>query len=506
MPWYNDRESFNSSGLDFPYAPGSEKTHIATVLYNDNDRNVFNKINFESAYSPGSEQALRSLGYAPGRNPRDLVFDNTNTTCTSSANCWSGYTCSGGRCVKKEEADTTTGKGGGCNDPSPEICICRTPLCALERKCCSGTTYTRIVPRPGGGTITQIQCEPFQDPNQCDTYCDSYYQLFDELPDHCEMDSVCDCGNCMNGECRPGGIQPCYCKPKNEQCPKACEFCQNDGSCKEECNGCITVCSTQNNRCPCSNVYVNVVASVPACTGGPDQKSCATLRREKVAALCEKLTGGCQKADGKCNYHQYNGKTLDCECKTRRETCPSGGAVNKSYCAGFSEEGKTCYDRGNIFVPQEGSPSSCVPGTEVTLFGKVCEVDDQKDGCNGPPGCPDNKKCNKQTGFCEDDEDLTICTSGLVCQGNCCANGTACVPYRKFKVADNCHLQGGTFFAPQGGPSLEVTASIAEDDSICGRAHTHCDVVVNGQVIATHLECGNGLVNLGPAGFSGCPS
>jgi hypothetical protein len=146
-----------------------------------------------------------------------------------------------------------------------------------------------------------------------------------------------------------------------------------------------------------------------------------------------------------------------------------------------------------------------VPGTQVTLFGKVCQVDEENDGCNGPPGCPDDKKCNNQTGFCEGDTDLEVCTSGLVCNGACCASGSACVPYRKFKVADNCHLQGGTFFAPQGGPTLQVTAAITEENSICGRAHTHCAVLVNCQTVATHLECGNGLVDMGPAGFSGCP-
>jgi hypothetical protein len=31
-------------------------------------------------------------------------------------------------------------------------------------------------------------------------------------------------------------------------------------------------------------------------------------------------------------------------------------------------------------------------------------------------------------------------------------------------------------------------------------------VMVNCQQVASHLECNNGLVDMGPAGFSGCPS
>ena len=508
MPWYNDRESFNSSGASFPYTPGNERSDFRANYNTSPEIPKFNDPGLGAPYRPGSDN-LAYFGYAPGRNPRDLVYDNTNTTCTSSVNCWSGYTCSGGRCVKKEEADTTTGKGGGCNDPDKEMCICRTPLCALERKCCSGTTYTRTIARPGGGLITTIQCEPFQDPNNCNKYCTSYYKLYGELAEGCSMNDVCDCGDCVNGECRITGIPPCYCKPKNEQCTGTCEECQQSGSCKKVCQGCVVQCSTSNRRCPCSNIYVSANTSVPACTGGPNRESCATMLRRKVASICRTLNaerGGCSGKDGQCGYAEFNGKTVDCECKSRTETCPSSGSVNKSYCAGFSEEGKTCFDRGNSYKPQEKAHLQCVPGSTVTLFGKVCEIDDEKDGCFAPPYCPDGKKCNPKTGFCDNDEDLTPCTSGLVCQGNCCASGTACVPYRKFKVADNCHLQGSTFFAPQGGPSLVVTDSIAQKDSICGREHTHCNVVVNGQVIATHLECGNGLVDLGPAGFSGCPS
>lgn len=501
MPWYNDRVSFNKAGLTFPYRPGnSRSSYTAPIQRETEDREEFNKPPAVKSYRPGSPEHLATLGYRPGSNPRDLIFDNTNTTCVADANCATGFTCIGGRCQEDQgEKKAGTGSGDDCNDPDPERqdCPCDKQTCG-PRKCCYGPIYTRLVPRPGGGLIYEERCEPFEDRN-CSSRCTSHYRMFGTLASGCTMENTCYDGRCVNGEC----------EKDNSKCNTGrgcgdCEQCNDNGSCVFSCDGCMMQCSSSNVRCECGNVYVSGTASIPYCKGG-NAFACQQKIREAVKAKCD-IVAPCDGDKGKsCDSHQYRGKTLKCECKSVQTTCPESGQHGGGYCEGFAEAGKICFDRGKIFVPDPDAKNNCLPGTKVTKFGKICELDDD-DGCNGPLGCPAGQRCNQQTGFCEDDDSKPECDSGNVCNGSCCETGTECVPYRRFRVADNCHNRGDSFFAPAGGPTLNVLEAISEEASVCGRPHTHCAVVVNCYTVAMHLECGNGLVDLGPAGFSGCPA
>lgn len=469
----------------------------------------------------------------PGASGRDWIVDRV-WQCRKSDDCSAGSHCINGRCTSISSGGAAAGPGSGaatgCEESKNEYNSnngscgafnysqssgwgCTNSACGDEsnttnkkegRDCCGGTIYSRTSGIPGGGLITYRQCEPFNDGDKCNNYCNVFYQSNGYHANQCTDSDVCVCGGpCIYGSCVDDpNTRKCFCR--NPRCKETCYNCNLDGTCEVDCNQCRVSCSG-TYRCSCGPKTYWITASQAMCAPGV-QKSCPQLIRERGEALCRKNYPCPPEGPGdSCTTQQVNGTTLDCDCYTRQETCIPGGNYATSFCADSPVSG-LCYDKGYIHVSNVNEPSStpgCPDGGTAILFGKVCDKGDDDYGCK-TGGCPTGLTCNEE-GNCVIDTTTPTC-DGPVCEGTCCSANAECVEYRRYYVADSCHGQGTTFFAPANpAPTLEAYESISKENSVCGRAHSHCSVKVGFKTVATHLDCEQGLVDLGPAGF-GCSS
>jgi hypothetical protein len=471
----------------------------------------------------------------PGASGRDWIDDRT-WDCRQSSDCGVNFSCIGGECVRTRPGGAAAGVGSGAStsceeaetkyNNNNESCGsynqssssgCSKPSCGDEsdgssrkygssRKCCGGEIYSRTGAIPGGGLFTAKQCEPFKNGDQCLNYCNAFYGANGYHVSGCTDNDICLCGGpCINGGCvDDANTTKCYCrKPK---CKETCYNCKNNGTCELDCTDCKITC-TGFYKCPCADKTYRITQSQAMCAPGV-QKSCPQLVRERGEEICSSIHPCPPSGPGNsCTTQQVNGTTLDCKCYSREETCNPGGSYATSFCADSPIRGENtiCYDKGYIHVSNVDYPSptpGCPDGGTAVLFGKVCETN-RDFGCH-KGGCPTGYNCNEE-GNCEVDNTTPTC-NGPVCEGICCSAGAQCVPYRKYYVADNCHNQGTTFFAPQSpAPTLEAYEFISKENSVCGRAHSHCSVKVGFKAVATHLSCEEGIVDLGPAG-TGCSS
>jgi hypothetical protein len=461
----------------------------------------------------------------PGASGRDWIIDKT-WDCRQSSDCGVNFSCIGGECVRTRPGGAAAGVGSGAStsceeaetkyNNNNESCGsynqssssgCSKPSCGDEsdsRKCCGGEIYSRTSAIPGGGLSTTKQCEPFKNGDQCVNYCNAFYGVNGYHASGCTDNDVCLCGGpCINGGCvDDANTTKCYCR--EPKCKETCYNCNINGTCEVDCYECKTNCAG-NYKCDCGPATYRISVSQAMCAAGP-QKSCPQLIRERGEELCRKNYPCPPGGPGdSCTTQQVNGTTLDCDCYTRQVNCQPGESFETSFCADSPVSG-LCYDKGYIHVNPTGgaiSGGTCPDGGIAYLFGKVCDKGDNDYGCK-TGGCPTGFKCDDE-GFCQVDDTTPIC-NGPVCEGTCCSAGAECVEYRRYYVADSCHGQGTTFFAPADpAPTLEVYEYINEENSVCGRAHSHCSVKVGFRAVATHLDCEQGLVDLGPAGF-GCSS
>jgi hypothetical protein len=272
---------------------------------------------------------------------------------------------------------------------------------------------------------------------------------------------------------------------------------QKTGLCNDDCSCAVT--------CPCGTQYRGV-HSQEHYQSGP---SCPSVCRERLYQYycIDRASEACPPQKDPCKADPGNKCEQDCYCTSQKVSCSGTYSCPDGY---------RCQQTGTLFAAT-GSDGSCQdgPGDPAdlwtqggkTIFLRICKMSDDPDceecDCNCENDCPDCHTCGAD-GKCVYDPDCdTPCDNP--CNGDCCLAGQNCVPAALWQVVDACHFQGATFAAPAGvTPTLEHTVDIPANGAVCGRFHTHCNVRVNGQVVASHLDCQKGLKSLGSAGYNIC--
>ena len=464
--------------------------------------------------------------------------------CSRSSDCGSGFVCSAGECVNKDDSSKAGSNGGSgpatsaasgsgspnCNpDEESTDCgdtkkNCPKPTCGTNggkngqncevqsrADCCGGIMY-----RCGGDAINGIppaecpQCEPCEPPyRECKDVCDWYYkanganssaascQNTDGSQRHCG-----NCQECFSGQCQDWSSAPCWCNAVGAECPD-CEECDRDensptygecaattGTCKE-CTNCSVVCpcGTQVNCRACYEKYRNGLAAPSQCRADCYKKFCTDKQ-----PLTHTKQPACPEEKDPCKADPGNSCEIECECITRYGPCGGERPPNPP--------GKRCTSQGYM--------STCADdgSGEMVYFDRCCTMNTtdpkcDKCDCLCSNDCPDCYYCGAN-GECVYDEDCDR-PCDEPCNGNCCGPGRTCKDAILYSTIDPCHNQPCIFAVPVGTtPELVWTEDISAEDAVCDRFHTHCHVKVNNQFVCTHWDCQKGLVVLGPAPYKVC--
>ena len=443
------------------------------------------------------------------------------SNCQTAEDCGADHLCAGGVCIPRNSTGTGAQSGGsggaggssGCNNDTPDDfddCIdknCATgPKCGNgEEKpnCCGNPIYTCGSNPP--------QCEPCDPPEkECNNFCDSWFKSNGTIAPGCDGDSVCgSCSECsFENKCKKGkvGNIPCWCSPGNEGCPD-CEECQRKGSGSGDCLEKVGLCNDETTCtivCPCGTKYRHFHSQEHYLTGLAAPAACRIAGYQKYCV--DGAAESCPPQKDPCKADPGNKCEKDCYCTSQKVSC-SG-----TYSC---PDGHRCQVTGELFAATGPNGQCSDSGDDPTnpwsqggktIFLRVCKMADDPDceecDCNCENDCPDchtciNGECVYDTG-CD-----TPCD--IPCNGSCCFPGESCKPGVLWQVVDACHNQGSTVVAPAGvTPQLVKTVDVLKEDAVCDRYHTHCNILVNGVVVGTHLDCQKGLKRLGEAGRNLC--
>ena len=334
------------------------------------------------------------------------------TSCTSSSDCGSGYSCIDGRCMAPgitgagSGSGTTSGSssvscepdpnpipppggpgGSSCggSTPSgssftPSAGPCSKPGCSKDVSAingaggggyadeCCGERCCRFFSSGPGGVGVQCFCGPCPPPQRCQEYCDSYDKAFGSPPEGCNAATYCsECEYCDSfgpfTECKPylsGG--PCWCGGGNA-CSNSCEQCKVDGTCEYDCNNCETCLTMYNQLCNCKEGGPKYT-TIRCCTSSCNQSDLQfeDCKNDGCDSVCPPGGGGGDPCKGDC-YNRTcceQAPPPDCDFPpcVQPSSCPPCPAGSSCKNIGFiSAGGETCYveevcDKGNV-------PSSC---------------------------------------------------------------------------------------------------------------------------------------------------
>jgi len=444
----------------------------------------------------GVQRAYKDVGDAiDAADEASKLVEELRDTCYSTTDCPSGYACNAGKCIKSSPfgGSGSPGGGGECDPVDPPVTPkcggggCTSPGCGDEggRDCCGGPIYTCF----GGAP----QCEPCEDLPGCRSFCDTHYSVTGDLASGCTADDVCQCGSCSNGEClQLVSSSNCNCDPPGSA--GECETCnEQTGDYEEDCTKCDQLYQIANFQCPYPNQDQTVSGQYrqSSCEQAGIQESGYTILRRQLLAKCNQLPNKPQescKAQGECE--------ANCVCVTNSwsshtDSLPQPGISSLHTCP----PGKQCTTVGSAYIVGAF--------TQITV--RVCDrLPDC--GCQNPTTpCGEcevcvNDECVRDQANCQDCENQ-------VCSGQCCGTPGACVPGIKYRALDNCHGATQEFCVAVGtsvtlGPPVAILASGA----VCGRYHTHCAILINGQDSGRlTLDCQTGLQSLGSCEGNVCP-
>jgi hypothetical protein len=293
-----------------------------------------------------------------------------NTTCTTSAQCSSGYYCKSGTCSPKE-IDGTNCTVGGASSCASGNCVdgvcCKSSACTAGGMC-NVTGAVGTCSKPAG-----VACS---DASECGSgFC---------------VDKVC-CDKACNGQC------------------EACDVSGKVGTCSAVSgapHGSRTACGGTGVGGECAKVCDGSDTTTCKYPGGAKSCGAATCVTgvETHVAVCDGA-GGCKDVPATCNGYVCGASACKTTCSTSTD-CASG-----YYCKPGTT---TC-------VPIEGLGTSCSTSATCTsgfcTDGVCCAVS----SCGGA-----DRACNLNgKGTCVS-KNGAACTANAECASNHCVDGYCC--------------------------------------------------------------------------------
>jgi subtilisin-like proprotein convertase family protein len=166
------------------------------------------------------------------------------TSCTTDADCVSGYYCSGAVCVAKKPNGSSCSAANEC---SSNYCVdgyCCNSGCAGACRACNVAGSQGTCTFYGSGTDPQAECDTCKVCNgsgacgAAEEGTDPKSECSQELPSTCGQDGVCD----GDGACRqwPGGT---ICSDQSCSVDEltATKYCDGDGNCVSSASNCDTL-------------------------------------------------------------------------------------------------------------------------------------------------------------------------------------------------------------------------------------------------------------------------
>ncbi len=444
------------------------------------------------------------------------------TTCSSNADCVSGYFCSGGACVSTGASGTACSTGAECSSGNCVDGVCCTvSSCAAPLKCNANGTGTCSKPR-GTACGANAECGSgiCADGVCCDSTCTGKCEACDVggavgtctavvgAP-HGSRGACVGTGSCAaqcNGSDRsacgapPGGTTKCgsasctsgsavpdaYCDgagscatPAATTCgayvcgPTACKgSCTTNGDCASGyfCSGgvCVTtgalgtVC-TAPSQCASGNCVDGVCCSTSSCA--------APLKcNANGAGTCAKPLGvGCS-SNAECGSGVCaDGVCCNTACSGQCEACDVGGNVGTCTAVVGAPHGSrdACSGAGVCTGKCDGSDRTACkafPGAEQVCLAASCtgDVSTSDARCNGAGGCgtPTPTSCAPYT--CGATDCKKLCTSPADCTtGYTCKSGVCKTTGELGTICDlDTDCAAGTFCTASEG-STKVCCSVA---------------------------------------------
>lgn len=363
----------------------------------------------------------------------DGVNHNCPTSCTSSAQCISGYYCNGSYCTPKKQP------GASCTTPGE----CAYGFCA-DGYCCD-TACDQPCDRCNiSGWYGTCRPSPAGYNGSCNPYvCDGTHA---SCPTSCTLDTDCFTGfKCTGNVCvaKPGLGTPCSSGAECQSGACADGVCCNS-SCAGSCNVCLASLGATADG-TCTNV------------SGPGSPTCSPYLCMGTSASCPYFcSNDSQCVTGyRCNGSGCVPKLAEGSACSTSNMCLSGYCAD-GYCCNDPCIGScnTCaaslgaYANGHCTVISGIGTPSCSPYTCDGMNG-VCPTSCMDDsGC--APGfiCPAGVCVTKYTNG-------TACTDNHECQSGSCSDGYCCDHPCGQGGCDRCDLAGQKglcMIAPKGNP------------------------------------------------------
>jgi N-acetylneuraminic acid mutarotase len=335
------------------------------------------------------------------------------TSCTTNAECASGYTCIGSVCKTGGGLGTACGAGADCASGNcvDNVC-CSTASCASPLKCNANGLGTCSKPL-GAACTTGTECGS--------EYC---------------VDGVC-CDQACTGQCEACSVTPGSCLPRVGAPVGTRTACSGTGACTATCDG--------NDTTACRNVP----GSSTACATATCSAGIATPTR-----YCDG-TGNCSAGtSSSCGAYACGSTACLTSCSSDSNCatgyfCSAGACIAKLALGAACSLGTMC-NSGNCVDGACCSTSSCTApatcnangvGTCSRALGVACSVGTQCSSAKCVDGVCCNSTCTGQCEACDVGGSLgtcsavvglphgsrTICSGTGACQAQC--NGslrTAC--------------------------------------------------------------------------------
>ncbi len=344
---------------------------------------------------------------SPTQNPPTCL-----TTCTDSAQCKSGYGCSGGACV------LLVGVGQSCTGVGQGTCSaglrCENAICcaATGPTCCTNNTQCT------GGLACNTTV------SSCHATCNdgTSDRCADPIGDYCASNACVDKratgqGCAQNNQCLLGFCVDGFCCESS--CSALCVACastltgQGNGACRSIIRGQTDIAPTAQ----CTSAGVGCDAAVCACNGGG---TCLRATGVGCATGGECASGVCECADPACSTRKCASAACGlCQYTATGTSCSAGlGLPTAVDDVGECDGAQSCY-AGSC---RKDVGQSCTLDGECGSNACVCGNSDCSVRLCGPTGgCPT----------------CLFSSNGAACDGSR-ANGTSCADGNACTVGDNC--------------------------------------------------------------------